>query len=79
MAISAVSPINTSASLEIPEGKNIIDLETEVKKNIEASIDYQIIKKILFKKEVSEDDNEKKTILKSTVIRNQQFGDNYPV
>lgn len=66
MAISAVSPINTTASLEIPEGKNIIDLETEVKKNIEASIDYQIIKKILLKKEVSEDDNEKKTILNST-------------
>jgi len=64
MAISAVSPINTSASIEIPEGKNIIDLETEVKKNIEASIDYQIIKKTLFKKEVLEDDNEKKTILK---------------
>lgn len=52
MAISAVSPINTSASLEIPKGKNIINLETEVKKNIEASIDYQIIKKILLKKEV---------------------------
>ena len=64
MAISAVSPINTSASIEIPEGKNIVDLETEVKKNIEASIDYQIIKKTLFKKEVLEDDNEKKTILK---------------
>ncbi len=32
MAISAVSPINTSASLEISEGKNILDLETEVKK-----------------------------------------------
>ncbi len=31
-----------------------------------STVDYQIIKKILLKKEVSEGDNEKKTILKST-------------
>jgi len=46
-----------SADKNISEVKQAADLEKEVKKNIEASIDYQIIKKTLFKKQTSDEDN----------------------
>ena len=61
MAIPAIFPVNnipSSAVSEIPEAKVHMALEEEVKKNIEASVHQQIIKKTLFKNEsISDEDH----------------------
>jgi len=46
-----------SAETKKSEAKEATDIEEQVKKNIEASIDYQIIKKTLFKKQADSEDN----------------------
>ncbi len=66
MAISAVSPINTSASLEIPEGKILLILKRKLKKILKHPLIIRSLRKSYLKKKSSEDDNEKKTILNST-------------
>ncbi|MCU7837462.1 MAG: hypothetical protein KZQ83_19750 [gamma proteobacterium symbiont of Taylorina sp.] len=68
MAIPSISQGSStllSADKKSSEVKQADDLEDQVKKNIEASVDYQIIKKTLFKKQASTEES-KAISIKST-------------